>query len=366
MASEQEELDWEVYYNYGLIGDQLFLPVGEAPGIAPAERAFAIALARRVVAGEVETSWFTHHNHQFTPLTELPAHWSAEYRSLVERRLAVIESNPFINLLERPEYKRRWAGESWEVKLQRALRDWLLGKLEDRSLWFTPQGTPQPLSVGELAGHVEKDPEFITALDMWAGQKDAPVTSSLEKLLSDQVVPYLAAMRYKDSGLRKRAEWEHVWSLQRDEDAGLIEAADIPVPPKYTGADFVKPSYWTHRGKLDVPKERFIVYPGAGRATDPTPLLGWAGWDHAQQGIALATIYAQREAEGVALSELVPVVAGIAELLPWVKQWHSGIDPVFNIDLAEYFTAQLAEKSAAVGVPVNDLPNWRPLIATRR
>jgi hypothetical protein len=363
MITEQEELDWEVYRNFGLIDEKLFLPVGEAPGIELGERAFEIALARRMKAGEAETEWFSRHGS--TPITEVPAQWPREYRELVERRLAAIDSNSFIRLLEAPEYKRRWAGEPWEVKLQRALRDWLLDKLEDQALWFTAQGTPQPLSVGELAAHVEKDPEFITALDLWAGHKDTPVTPALDKLLGDQVVPYLAAFRYKDSGLRKRAEWEHVWALQRDEDAGLITAADIPVPPKYTGADFVKQSYWSHRGKLDVPKERFIVYPGAGRATDPTPLLGWAGWNHAQQGIALATIYTQREAEGTALAELVPLVAGIAEILPWVKQWHCGIDPVFNINLADYLTAQLAEKSAAIGVPISDLVDWRPTKTTR-
>jgi hypothetical protein len=364
MIAEQEELDWEVYHNYGLVEDELFLTVGEAPGIVLGERAFEILLARRMRAGEVETEWFRRHGS--TPVTEVPDGWSAEYRELVERRLAVIESNPFIRLLEAPEFKRRWAGESWEVKLQRALRDWLLDKLENQALWFTAQGTPQPLSVAELAGSVEKDPEFITALDLWAGHKDTPVTAALDKLLADQVVPYLAAFRYKVSGLRKRAEWEHVWSLQRDEDAGLIKATDIPVPPKYTGADFVKQSYWSHRGKLDVPKERFIVYPGAGRATDPTPLLGWAGWNHAQQGIALATIYTQRESEGTELAELVPLVAGVAEILPWARQWHCGIDPVFNIDLAEYLSAQLAEKSAAVGVPITDLTHWRPTKTTTR
>lgn len=207
---------------------------------------------------------------------------------------------------------------------------------------------------------MEKDPEFIEALDFWAGKKDAPVTATLVKLLADEAVPYLAALRYKESGLRKRAEWERVWDLQRDEDAGLIKASDIPVPPKYTSADFLKSSYWSHRGKLDVPKERFISYPDAGRATDPTPLLGWAGWNHAQQGLALATIYALRESEGTALGELVPVVAGIAEVLPWVRQWHSGVDPHLGVDLADYLAAQLAEKSAAVGVPMQDLSAWRP------
>ncbi|NKR97086.1 BREX-2 system adenine-specific DNA-methyltransferase PglX [Rhodococcus hoagii] len=358
MIAEQDELDWEVYSNYGLIDEELFMPVGQASGIVLGERAFEIALARKIAAGDAETTWFERHGS--TAVTEIPAHWPTEYRELVEKRLQAIESNPFIRLLERPEYKRRWAGDSWDVKLQRALKDWLLDRLEDKSLWFTQQGTPQMLSVAELAGRVEKEPEFITALDLWAGKKDAPVTETLVKLLADEAVPYLAAMRYKESGLRKRAEWERVWDLQRDEDAGLIKATDIPVPPKYTSADFLKSSYWSHRGKLDVPKERFISYPSAGRATDPTPLLGWAGWNHAQQGLALATIYALREQEGMALSELVPVVAGIAEVLPWVKQWHSGVDPTFGIDLADYLAGQLNEKAAAVGVPISDLGNWRP------
>lgn len=365
LVSAQEELDWEVYRCYGLLDEDLTLPAGQAPGIEPGMRAFEIVLARRIASGESNSKWFSHRNHKFSPITEIPVHWPAEYQKLVEKRLAAIESNPFVRLLERPEYKRRWAGDSWDTNIQRALKDWLLDKLEDQTLWFTPQGTPLPRSVGELAGHVEKDPEFIEALDLWAGQKDAPVTATLVKLLADQPVPYLAALRYKDSGLRKRAEWERVWDMQRDEDAGLIKATDIPVPPKYTSADFLKTSYWSHRGKLDVPKERFIVYPDAGRDTDPTPLLGWAGWNHAQQGLALATIYAWRESEGMPLVSLVPVVAGIAEVLPWVKQWHSGVDPNLGVDLADYLSSQLAEKAAAVGVPVQELAAWRPEKKTR-
>jgi hypothetical protein len=217
---------------------------------------------------------------------------------------------------------------------------------------------PQPRSVGELAGELSRDPEFIAALDLWAGHKDALITETLLKLLADEAVPYLAALRYKDSGLRKRAEWERVWGLQRDEDAGLIKPAEIPVPPKYAKADFRSDAYWSNRGKLDRPKERFILYPYVGRATDPTPLLGWAGWNHAQQGLALATIYALRESEGVERDRLVPVVAGVAELLPWVKQWHSGVDPNLGVDLYEYLNGQLVEKAQQVGVPVSELGQW--------
>ncbi|MFI7171995.1 DUF7008 domain-containing protein, partial [Rhodococcoides fascians] len=58
-------------------------------------------------------------------------------------------------------------------------------------------------------------------------------------------------------------------------------------------------------------------------------------------------------------------VAGIAEILPWVRQWHAGVDPNIGVDLAEYLTGQLAEKTAAVNVPVDDLDKWRPLKTTR-
>jgi hypothetical protein len=109
------------------------------------------------------------------------------------------------------------------------------------------------------------------------------VTTSLQRLLAEEDVPYLAAHRYTDSGLRKRAAWEDTWRLQRREDAGEILDAPIPVPPKYASADFVRKKYWAHRGELDVPKERFVLYPDAGRDTDPTAILGWAGWDHASR-----------------------------------------------------------------------------------
>ena len=80
-------------------------------------------------------------------------------------------------------------------------------------------------------------------------------------------MPFLAAYRLKDSGLRKREAWEHTWNLQRKEDGGE-KVGTIPVPPKYTSADFRKQSWWQHRGKLDVPKERFILYPFANREGD--------------------------------------------------------------------------------------------------
>ena len=217
--------------------------------------------------------------------------------NLLQRRLDIIASDPWIRLLERPEYKRRWAQEPWEKRQERALREWLLDRLEDKRFWFDTQGRPLPRSVAQLADEVSRDADMVSVLALWEGRPDVPVTQSLVRLLADEAVPFLAAYRYKDSGLRKREAWEETWALQRREDAGE-KVGPIPVPPKYTSADFRKNSYWQARGKLDVPKERFILYPDAGRETDPTPLLGWAGWDHAQQSLALSLIIGEREKDG--------------------------------------------------------------------
>ena len=146
--------------------------------------------------------------------------------------------------------------------------------------------------------------------------------------------------------------------LQRRDDAGE-QVGPIPVPPKYTSADFRRASYWHARGKLDVPKERFILYLDAGRETDPTPLLGWAGWDHAQQSLALSVVVTEREKDGWADDRLVPLVAGLAELQPWVQQWHDELDPEFGLSLAAFCREQLTARVAQVGKTVAELAAWR-------
>ncbi|MDA2987046.1 MAG: SAM-dependent methyltransferase, partial [Actinomycetota bacterium] len=179
-------------------------------------------------------------------------------------------------------------------------------------------------------------------------------------LLAVESVTFLAALRYKDSGLRKRAEWETVWDLQRREDAG--EAVSIPVPPKYGSGDFRKPSYWKARGKLDVPKERFISYPGAERPGDSSMVVGWAGWDHLGQARALARLIVERtQGEGMARDQALPLVAGLVELEPWLHQWHAEPDAAFGgISPATFFTGFIDSQLAALGATRTDAKAWRP------
>jgi hypothetical protein len=237
MIAEQEELDWEVYRSFGLIDEDLTCPEDDLPGIRLGERAFEITLARKVAAGEETTAWFA--RHRSTPITEIPSRWPPAYRELVQRRLDLIESNKFINLLERPEYKRRWSAEPWEKRVEKALRRWLLDRLEARSYWFDAQGRPIARSISQLADPVTRDADLVSVLQLWDGRKDRSITQQLSTLLDTESVPFLAAYRLKDSGLRKREAWEHTWDLQRREDQGK-EVGEIPVPPKYTTADFRK------------------------------------------------------------------------------------------------------------------------------
>jgi hypothetical protein len=363
MVALQEELDWVVYAQYGLVDAEVAPGLPSVPEIEPAERPFAIRLAQQMEDG-LDTSWFKHWNHRFEPVTAVPNTWPVDYRRLVQKRLDLIESDPNIRLLEKPEYKRRWAAEPWEKQQESALRGWLLDRLEDRKFWFS-QGRPTPRSISQLADEVARDGDLTSVLALWEGRRDVPIVQSLTRLIMDEAVPYLAAYRLKDSGLRKREAWEETWALQRREDAGE-KVGRIPVPPKYTNADFRKPAWWQARGKLDVPKERFILYPDAGRTTDPTMLLGWAGWDHAQQALALATIVAEREAEGWDDERLIPLVAGMAELQPWVEQWHADIDPAYGISLAAFCREQLAERSRQVNQSIEELAAWRPMITRGR
>ena len=364
MVAVQEELDWEVYRLYGLIDEDLTYCGDDLPGLRPGDRAFSLQMAGTLDIDDENSAWFTHKDHRHVPITEMPGHWVPAYCDLVKKRLGAISTNRSVALLERPEHKRRWESEPWEKRQERALRDWLLDRVEDRRFWFDAQGRPLPRSVAQLADEVSRDGDLVSVLALWEGRPDVPVTQSLVRLLADEAVPFLAAYRYKEPGLRKREAWEQTWALQRREDAGE-HVGKIEVPPKYTSEDFRKNSYWKARGKLDVPKERFILYAGAGRETDPTPLLGWAGWDHAQQSLALSLVIGEREKDGWGDDRLIPLVAGLAELQPWVDQWHSEVDLAYGVSLAAFCREQLTARAAQVGKTLAELAEWGPKPTTR-
>ncbi|MFD7836965.1 BREX-2 system adenine-specific DNA-methyltransferase PglX [Streptomyces sp. NPDC059761] len=367
MIGLQEELDWQVYSLYKLHPEDLRVSENpdsaDIPELALGERAFEIVLARRVAAGEASDEWFRRHGS--TPITEIPAHWSAPYREVVQKRIDAIESSRAIGMVERPEYKRRWATEGWDTLQEKALRSWLLDRIESREHWFDENDLPTLVTLSRLTDALSRDEDFVSVAKIYAPRKELPAV--VAELMTDEHVPFLSALRYKPSGLKKRQDWEHVWDLQRQEDTTPDELAkrkirdSIPVPPKYTSADFLRPSYWRARGKLDVPKERFISY---GQTNSATPdLYGWAGWDHGQQAYALDAYIASHEA--LTTEELTPFLAGLLELQPWLDQWHDEFDANFGASPAAFFRGDRQMVQGEHGLTDDDLRAWRPAAATR-
>ena len=134
------------------------------------------------------------------------------------------------------------------------------------------------------------------------------------------------------------------------------------MPPKYKSADFLEGMFWRLRGKLDVPKERFVSYPGCERDADPSLVIAWAGWNHLQQAQALAAYYEMvKTNEGWGPSRLVPLLAGILELLPWLMQWHNKVDPVYGIGMGDFFRGFVEEEARALGLTLNRIREWSPL-----
>lgn len=133
------------------------------------------------------------------------------------------------------------------------------------------------------------------------------------------------------------------------------EVGEILVPPKYTSADFSKSSYWRLRGKLDVPKERWISYPGAERSVDPTLVIAWAGWNHLQQAQAIAAHYERLKSDGAPDTQLTLVLASLHELIPWLLQWHNEIDPQFGERLGNFFKVFVEDESRRLQVTAENL-----------
>jgi hypothetical protein len=392
----QEELDWQCYRLYGLIDADLTYgkPV---PPISLGERAFEITLARRVAAGDTTTTWFERHGS--TPITDVPAQWPADYRALVQKRLDAIDNIPNVKLIEQAEYKRRWSSEPWNDRQAAALESFLLDRLErlfDFDGRMNDAGTPTatlPLalvSIGDLATAARRDPLFMEAAEVFTGDVAFDVTGLVTTLVDQESVPLLPILRYKDSGGRKHVAWQEVWDLQRQEDAidartsldpktpayltaeqataaKRKQVGDIPVPPKYTSADFLKPHYWRLRGKLDVPKERFVSFPHI-LGQDGTPMIAWAGLDHLQLAKGIGDFYGmvQTEYGGSDDPRLVPLLANLSELLPWVRQWHAESLPDYGGPPADFYEQFIRDEAASKSLTWDQIRIWQPPARTTR
>ena len=82
-------------------------------------------------------------------------------------------------------------------------------------------------------------------------------------------------------------------------------------------------------------------------------MVAWAGYDHLQLARAISAYYVdvQERLGGRDDPRLVPLLACLIELLPWLKQWHNEVDPEFGVPMGDYFEGFLQEESRILASP---------------
>jgi hypothetical protein len=147
----------------------------------------------------------------------------------------------------------------------------------------------------------------------------------------------------------------------------LAEVGTIPVPSKYRTPDFLSTDFWRLRGGLDVPKERFVSFPHCARDADGSLPVLWAGYDHLTRAKAIAAWFVDRkDTDGWAAPRLIPLLAGLLELAPWLLQWHNDVDPETGIHMGDYFADFVEDEARSLGLTLAELRAWTPPAPVRR
>jgi len=294
----QEEMDWLAYEMYGLIDkaplaeDYLSEANYKAARLELGQRPFE--LADKGYQGD----WLP--GYQPAPLPDF-------LKPLMDARIAMIQSNPDIALLEDPLYKRRWIPPDYEQEFREAAAWWLAEKLE-----FALEQYGKPISLREWARLLSGDERVNAVLEVLTGSQAFNLESELLKIIEANAVPNRPEHVFKLSGLRKY--------LNRPQD-------DEGLPPEFERKDFSSATTWRLRGKLNIPRERFIAYRefdhnwrGANIPDSGGPWYGWAGWTPAQRADALANLLERANRAGWEITfRQCGLRAALRDLLPELK-----------------------------------------------
>jgi hypothetical protein len=353
MVGLQEELDWLCYRLYGVDSDApMVRPPDDTPQLTPGLRPFEVTLAiddlerreaieRGEEPDELPTAWFTRHG--WDPHTTLDALPEAE-RAIIEARLERTQASRELALLEQPTYKRRWYRPKHDEEEREAMDLWLADHVE---AWAKTQDAP--FTTARAAASLRSDPAVQAVGELLSNRHDFDLDELIATCIRRDAVPNNKHHIFKPEGLLKRAAWEETWRQQHREDKG--EKLVPPVPPKYDRADYLKAEYWALRGKLDVPKERFIAFSEvpAEKIADG-PLYGWAGWTPRMRARQLLALDVQLVDAGVPVPDRYGLLYSADFLLPYVE-WES---PTAARDLRSEIRAIVGE----AGVSDDMLRAW--------
>jgi hypothetical protein len=266
-------------------------------------------------------------------------------------RLALVQSNSRLEVLEQPEHKRRWNVGDLGQKALAEVRELALDSIESiisRSL--------EPRSVRFICHELERDPSFRGFVAFLRGDDGVQLEAAVQELIEPEAVPEFDACYLSDAGLERLRTWRVLWEEQRREDAG--EARPTNIPDVFAKPDYVGHA-WKHRDEYNVRTERFISYPGCESSVDPTPVYGWAGWNHLQRAHAVLSLYERRRTDEQWPKErLVPLLAALQELVPWLVQWHN--EPTEDGERpGETYASELERHLGLLSLSPADLRAWR-------
>ncbi|MCG8417455.1 MAG: BREX-2 system adenine-specific DNA-methyltransferase PglX [Proteobacteria bacterium] len=324
MVYAQEELDWLAYYLYGLTKTWIRCPQGHSNRLSRGQRAFERVKGHRSFVRDKGQLVDTVEAECETGSRALPD----EYLETTAQREQEIRNSEHLALIDAYLYKRLWRDTEENVREadyrkqydKTQLRQWLLERIE-----ANVAAKPKPFALMHLSAVLMDDASFHTVATVYASSAGFSIEKMLREFFDKESVPHHPFHIYTDSGLTKRAAWEATWASQRREDAGE-KIEDIPVPPTYSqgsrgkSTDFLRGEYWKLRGKLDVPKERFIAFTEVpGRAPADT-LYGWAGWTPLQRVRALLAMDEDLEDAGLPIADRIGVLDSAWRLLPDVTR----------------------------------------------
>jgi len=285
----QEEIDWLTYEMFGLIhnsplaGNYLSTEEIRIVKLELGQRAFE--QIGNSYKGDWPESWHKgSQGHLPGPAANLPE-LSKNMSRLIQDRMEIIKSNKDIALIEDPLYKRRWIPPNYSKEFQDSLEWWVREMAE----WELEQAG-QPLHIREWCRRLMQSERIRAALEVYTGTPNYDSVMVIEKIIRREAVPNRPEHYFKQDGLRKLARGEQ----------------------EFTSGDFSDNNVWKVRGKLNIPRERYIAY------TDLEPgWYGWAGWNAEQRAEALVMLIQEANQQGLSiLHHQCGLMASLRELLP--------------------------------------------------
>lgn len=331
MVALQEELDWLTYSSYQVIDPVPVVAPADIEPLAPGHRPFEILFARAddEADDEEKSAWWSRHGHD--RVTEIPFHYSEAVRARIQARMDLIEGDPKLQLIEQAACKRRWQTPDFDSEAKSAAESYLLDRLEDLFAPSGPLANPTPYRLEQIVDAWARGPKTVAVARVWKGG-DVDLTLAAEQLLRAHGLPDNPRRIYTVEGLRTLAAWKKTWYLQDLEDQGkpLVDPDTgkpldtIEIPPKFERGHFQSADAFSIRGKLNVPRERFIIF------TDLIPpRYGWNGWRDTERARAQVDAYdlAEKDPDNrlppptVANPRRCGPTLGLWECLPDVRRW---------------------------------------------